>query len=65
MKKTQLGPGSTHGESTEGKLRREGNRPACRSSQDGPVRATQPYEVIAGQRAWKLQPNRVTVVPQA
>ena len=27
--------------------------------------ATQPYDVIAGQRAWKLRPNRVTVAPQA
>ena len=31
----------------------------------GAVRATQTYDVIAGQRAWKLRPNRVTVAPQA
>ena len=42
------------------------NRPACRSSTEQPgERATQIYDVIAGQRALKLRPNRVTVVPQA
>ena len=43
-----------------------GMRPGCRSSTGRPgERATQPSEVIAGRRAWKLRPNRVTVVPQA
>ena len=44
---------STHVESTEGELLCEGLRPTCRSVRDRPSeRATQTYEVIAGQRAW-------------
>ena len=41
----------------------EADRPAG-NPQDGAVRATQFYEVVAEQREWKLRPNRVTVVPQ-
>ena len=66
VKKTQLGLGSHHGEATWGSCGEMGetDRPADQS-ETGAVRATQPCEVVTGQRVLKLRPNRVTVVPQA
>ena len=67
MRKAQFGPGSHRGEATEGENcgdMGETDR-STDQSEPGQVRATQTYGVIAGQRAWKLRPNRVTVAPQA
>ena len=63
-KRTQLGLRVTTWSSDLGGYGGVCDRPADHP-QNGAVRATQPCEVIAGRRAWKLRPNRVTVAPQA
>ena len=65
VRKTQLGQGQMRGDRQRGSCcEGDCDRPANQSG-TGAVRATQPYDVMAGQCAWNLRPNRVTVAPQA
>ena len=67
LKKTQIGPGSKSAGIDMGSCGEMGETdlPAFQNTARLGEEATQPCGFSKGQRAWKLQPNRVTVAPQA